>query len=148
MRNPVLKFPRIVRVSRTSRQRRKPYIGRRRSPYYRIVRVSRTSRQRRNPYIGRRRSPYNRIVRVSRTSRQRRKHYKGDRRILLITGSCAFRARSVKVKTKMIKGEISGHHFSAHTWTYELKIGPINTVCDSALIGDVFECLFVHFSCF
>ena len=128
-----------MRVSRTSRQRRKPYIGRRRSPYYRIVRVLRMSRQRRSPYIGRRRSPYNRIVRVSRTSRQRRKDYKGERRILPITGSCAFRARAVKVKAKTIKGETSRRHFSAHTWSYELKVGPINTVCDSALIGDAFE---------
>ena len=65
--------------------------------------------------------PYNRNVRISRTLR--------------------------KVKAKTTKGEISRRHFSAHTWSYELKVGPINIVCDSALIGAVLEYLFDRSSC-
>ena len=53
-----------------------------------------------------------------------------------------------KSQSKDFKGETSRRYFSAHTWSYELKIGPINTVCDSVLIGDALECLFDHSSCF
>ena len=66
----------------------------------------------------------------------------GDREILYITRSCAFRA-STKSQNKGYKGRNFTTPFSAHMWSLELKIGPINTVCDSALIGAVLECILI-----
>ena len=53
-----------------------------------------------------------------------------------------------KVKVITTKSERLRRHFSAHTGSYELKVGSINTVCDSALIGAVLECLFDRSFCF